>query len=175
MILVVELFSVTLAQMMAALTPSAFISALLNPFVVIVFALFCGITIPKPEIPYFWRVWLYELVPFTRLVGGMVSTELHGRTVQCTELEFNRFAAPVGQTCGEYMADFFAGGGAGYLKNNLTSACEYCAFKVGDEFYEPFGFSFDYRWRDLGILAAFIGTNLIGLFAASRFLNFNRR
>jgi len=88
---------------MAALTPSAFIAALLNPFVVIVFALFCAVTIPKPEIPSFWRVWLYELVPFTRLVGGMVSAELHGRMVECTEREFNRVAAPVGQSCGDYM------------------------------------------------------------------------
>lgn len=175
MILVVELFSVTLGQTIAALTPSSFISSLLNPFLVIVFALFCGVTIPKPQIPKFWRVWLYELVPFTRLIGGMVTTELHDRVVECAPMEFNRFAAPGGLSCGEYMADFFASGGPGYLKNNITRACEYCAYKVGDEFYQPFGFSFDYRWRDLGILAGFIGSNLIILFAASRFLNFNRR
>jgi ATP-binding cassette, subfamily G (WHITE), member 2, SNQ2 len=175
MILIVEVFSVTLGQTLAALTPSSFISALLNPFIVIVFALFCGVTIPKPQIPKFWRVWLYELVPFTRLVGGMVSTELQGRVVECTDREFNRFAAPEGVSCGEYMASFFERGGPGYLRDNATSACEYCAFKVGEQFYEPFGFRFENRWRDLGILAAFIGTNMALLFGASRFLNFNRR
>jgi ATP-binding cassette, subfamily G (WHITE), member 2, SNQ2 len=175
MILVVELFSVTLGQAIAALTPSTLISALLNPFIIIVFALFCGVTIPKPQIPKFWRMWLYELVPFTRLVGGMVSTELHDRVVECRPSEFNVFTAPEGQSCGEYMASFFETGGPGYLRDNVTSVCEYCAYKVGDEFYEPFGFSFDHRWRDLGILAGFVGTNLIILFAASRFLNFNRR
>jgi ATP-binding cassette, subfamily G (WHITE), member 2, SNQ2 len=174
-ILIVELFSVTLGQTMAALTPSSFISSLLNPFVVIVFALFCGVTIPKPQIPKFWRLWLYELVPFTRLVGGMVSTELHDRVVECKAVEFNAFSAPDGLTCGEYMADFFANGGPGYIRDNVTSACEYCAYRVGDEFYEPFGFSFEQRWRDLGILVAFIASNLVILFAASRFLNFNRR
>jgi ATP-binding cassette, subfamily G (WHITE), member 2, SNQ2 len=175
MILIVELFSVTLGQMIAALTPSSFISSLLNPFVVIVFALFCGVTIPKPQIPKFWRVWLYELVPFTRLVGGMVTTELHGRMVECNPQEYNRFTAPAGQTCGEYMRDFFESGGPGYLRDNVTSACEYCAFRVGDQFYQPFGFEFESRWRDLGILAAFIASNLIILFGASRLLNFDRR
>ena len=73
MILITELFSVTLGQMIAALTPSSFISALLNPFIIITFALFCGVAIPPPQIPTFWRSWLYQLDPFTRLVGGMVS------------------------------------------------------------------------------------------------------
>jgi ATP-binding cassette, subfamily G (WHITE), member 2, SNQ2 len=36
--------------------------------------------------------------------------------------------------------------------------------KVGDQFYQGLGFQFDNRWRDLGILAAFIGSNLIFLF-----------
>ncbi|RMZ85272.1 hypothetical protein DV738_g374, partial [Chaetothyriales sp. CBS 135597] len=174
-VLITELFSVTLGQMIAALTPSSFISSLLNPFVVIIFALFCGVTIPKPQIPGFWRAWLYQLNPFTRLVSGMVTTELHGRTVVCKSVELNSFPAPAGQTCGEYMSDFFAAGGPGYLVNNVTDICEYCAYKVGDQFYSPFGMSFEHRWRDLGIFAAFIGSNLILLFIGSRYLNFNRR
>ena len=72
-ILITELFSVTLGQMISACTPSSFIAILLNPFVIITFALFCGVTIPQPQIPKFWRAWLYQLDPFTRLVGGMVS------------------------------------------------------------------------------------------------------
>ncbi|KAF2157433.1 ABC transporter [Myriangium duriaei CBS 260.36] len=175
MILITEFFSVTLGQMLSALTPSTFIAMLLNPFVIIIFALFCGVTIPKPQIPKFWRSWLYQLNPLTRLVGGMIVTELHGQSVVCTESELNRFTAPAGQTCGEYMEAFFSRGGAGYIVNNATSACEYCAYKIGDQFYEPFGLSFDNRWRDLGILLAFIGSNLIILFLGSRFLNYNRR
>jgi len=175
MILITELFSVTLGQMIAALTPSPFISALVNPFIIIVFALFCGVTVPRPLIPGFWRVWLYELDPFTRLIGGMVVTELHDRPVVCTPQEFNRFTAPAGQTCGEYMSNFFASGGSGYLLNNATSECDFCAYRVGDQFYEPLGYEFGHRWRELGILAAFIGSNLIILFVAARYVNFNRR
>jgi ABC-type multidrug transport system ATPase subunit len=170
-ILITEFFAVTLGQMVAALTPSPFISSLTNPFLIITFALFCGVTIPKPQIPGFWRAWLYQLDPFTRLIGGMVVTELHGRPVECTEMEFNTFTAPPGQTCGSYMAPFFAAGGAGYLANNDTQNCQYCAYKVGDQFYEPLGYEFGNRWRDLGILAAFIGSNLIILFVAVSILS----
>lgn len=164
MILITELFSVTLGQMVAALTPSPVISALLNPFIIITFALFCGVTIPEAAIPKFWRVWLYQLDPFTRLIGGMVVTELHERPVQCTMSELQRFAAPAGQTCGDYMSNFFDAGGAGYIVNNVTSACEYCAYKVGDQFYSGLNFQFDNRWRDLGIMIAFCGSNLLFLF-----------
>lgn len=73
------------------------------------------------------------------------------------------------------MADFFAAGGPGYIVNNQTSDCAYCAYAVGDQFYEPLGISFSTRWRDFGILVAFIGSNLILLFIGSRYLNFNRR
>ncbi|KAF2096243.1 hypothetical protein NA57DRAFT_67762 [Rhizodiscina lignyota] len=174
-VLVTEFFSVTLGQMVAALTPSPFISALLNPPIIIVFALFCGVTVPRPQIPGFWRAWLYQLDPFTRLIAGMVVTELHDRPVVCKEGELNRFTAPSGQTCGEYMKNFFTAGGPGYIVDNSTSDCGYCAYSVGDQFYEPLGYSFDHRWRDFGIFAAFIGSNLILLFLAARYLNFNKR
>lgn len=163
-VLITEVFAVTLAQMISALTPSTFIAVLLNPFVIIVFALFCGVTIPKPQIPKFWRAWLYQLDPFTRLIGGMVVTELHDLPVKCTSAELNHFTAPVGQTCGGYMTNYFAAGGPGYIVNNATSDCSYCAYSVGDQFYTALDLSFDNRWRDLGIFAAFIGSNLILLF-----------
>lgn len=140
------------------------ISMLLNPFIIITFALFCGVTIPYPQMPAFWRAWLFQLDPFTRLVGGMVVTELHGRHVVCHPEELNYFNAPAGQTCGDYMNSFFASGGAGYIVDNATNACSYCAYKLGDQFYTALGFEYDNRWRDLGILTAFIGSNLIFLF-----------
>jgi ATP-binding cassette subfamily G (WHITE) protein 2 (SNQ2) len=105
----------------------------------------------------------------------MVVTELHNLPVVCKPSEFNEFRAPSGQNCGEYMADFFSRGAPGYLLDNATSVCKYCAYKVGDEFYQPLGYEFKNRWRDLGIFAAFIGSNLVILFLAARYLNFNRR
>lgn len=63
LVLITELFAVTLAQTISAWTPSTFIAVLFNPFVIIIFALFCGVAVPKPSIPGFWRAWLYELDP----------------------------------------------------------------------------------------------------------------
>ncbi|CRK36180.1 hypothetical protein BN1708_006955 [Verticillium longisporum] len=175
MILITELFSVTLGQMLASLTPSAFISSQFDPFIMITFALFCGVAVPPPQMPAFWRAWLYQLDPFTRLIGGMVTTALHELEVICKGVELNPFNAPSGQNCGEYMSDFFANGGAGYIVDNSTSECQYCAFEVGDEFYTPLGFGFDKRWRDMGIFLAFFASNIVIIFLGARFLNFNRR
>ncbi|SPN99046.1 probable ABC transporter [Cephalotrichum gorgonifer] len=174
-VLITEIFSITLGQVLAALAPSAYMSTQFDPFVMITFALFCGVTIPAPQMPGFWKAWLYQLDPFTRLISGMVTTELHQLPVRCSPQELNRFTAPDNQTCGEYMKNFFAGGGLGYLTDESASDCEYCAFRVGDEFYHTLAFSFDKRWRDLGILTAFIGSNLIILFLASRYVNYNKR
>ncbi|KAI0004345.1 ABC-2 type transporter-domain-containing protein [Xylariaceae sp. FL0662B] len=175
MVLITEFFAVTLGQVLASISPSAFVSSQFDPFIVITFALFCGVTIPAPQMPGFWRAWLYQLDPFTRLIGGTVTTALDSLKVNCLPQEMNVFSAPEGQNCGEYMKDFFDAGGLGYLADNATSACQYCAYKVGNQFYEPLGFTFANRWRDLGIFLAFVGSNLIILFAAGRFLNFNRR
>ncbi|KAF0644810.1 hypothetical protein FPSE5266_09498 [Fusarium pseudograminearum] len=175
MILITELFAVTLGQGLASITPSPFISSQFDPILIITFSLFCGVTIPPPQMPGFWRAWMYQLTPFTRLISGMVTTALHGVEVVCKQSELNAFSAPPNMTCGEYMEPFFEQGGRGYLVNNSTQDCEYCAYKVGDEFYSTFNLSFDNRWRDLGIYACFIVSNLIILVTASRYLNWNRR
>jgi ATP-binding cassette subfamily G (WHITE) protein 2 (SNQ2) len=177
MVLITEIFAVTLGQGLASITPSPFISAQFDPFIIINFALFCGVTIPPPQMPGFWRAWLYQLDPFTRLIGGMVTTALHGVEVVCKQSELNAFSAPSNMTCSEYMEPFFSNGGSGYLTQGSQDSqdCEYCAYKVGDEFYSTFNLSFDNRWRDLGIYFCFIVSNLIILVTASRFLNWNRR
>ncbi|KAI1424678.1 ABC-2 type transporter [Xylaria sp. FL1777] len=175
MVLITELFAVSLGQVLAAISPSAFVSSQYDPFIVITFSLFCGVTIPYPQIIPFWRSWLYQLDPFTRLISGTITTALHELNVRCTSHELNSFLAPPGETCGSYMKKFFDVGGSGYLVNNDTSNCEYCAYSSGDQFYNQFEYTFDTRWRDLGIFIAFVASNTIILFAATRFLNWNRR
>lgn len=164
MVLITELFSVTLGQGLSALTPSPRVSTQFDPFITILFALFCGVTIPPSQMPEGWRSWLYQLDPFTRLIGACVTTALHGLKVVCKSSELNRFTAPNGTTCGDYMQPFFERGASGYLVSNSTQNCEYCEYGVGDEFYIPLGLSFDHRWRDLGIFLCFVGSNIIILF-----------
>jgi ATP-binding cassette subfamily G (WHITE) protein 2 (SNQ2) len=166
MVLVVEFFAVLLGQMIAALTPSPKISSLLNPPVIITMALFSGVTVPAPQMPHFWRSWLFEVDPFARLVGGFLVTELHGRTIKCRDSELQNFTPPINQTCGEYMTSFFDSGGPGYIVNNMSTHCQYCAYRTGDEFYIPLGYTFEKRWEDLGRLAVYIGSSLIILLIA---------
>lgn len=175
MVLITELFAVSLGQLLAAISPSAFVSSQYDPFIVITFALFCGVTIPYPQMPYFWRSWLYQLDPFTRLISGTITTALHGLNVRCRSSELNIFTAPPGETCGSYMETFFSSGGPGYLVDSNATNCEYCAYSIGDQFYGAFQYTFDTRWRDLGIFIAFVASNTIILFAATRYLNWNRR
>ena len=92
-ILFMLLFGVTLGQMVAALSPSVQVGPLIrflwyhstlylqvavlfNPFIGIVLATFCGVTIPFPTMAHFWKSWLYQLDPYTRTLAAMVSTEL---------------------------------------------------------------------------------------------------
>ncbi|KAE8228553.1 hypothetical protein CF326_g6508 [Tilletia indica] len=91
--LLVQFFSVTLAQAIAALSPSIYMAAITNPFLIIIFSLFCGVTITKPNIPGYWRSWLYQLDPFTRLVGGLVANELGGLESRCATGPQRRISA----------------------------------------------------------------------------------
>ncbi|KAI5285157.1 hypothetical protein KEM54_000777, partial [Ascosphaera aggregata] len=164
MIMACEFFSVTLGQAIAALTPDAMMAARLNPFITIVLSLFCGVNIPKPNIPKFWK-WLYQVDPFTRLIAGMVVTELHEKPVHCKPTEYNAFVPPSNTTCGEYTEPFFERGAPGYLlSETATDYCRYCAYAVGDEFYKPLEMSWGNRWRDVGLMWMFVVTNLVILF-----------
>ncbi len=39
-----------------------------NPFLLVLFSIFCGVTVTPANIQYFWREWMYPLDPFTRLI-----------------------------------------------------------------------------------------------------------
>lgn len=175
-ILVTEIYSVTLGQMVAALSPSITIAALFNPFILVVFTSFAGVVAPPPTLPYFWRSWMYELNPFTRLISGLVSTALYNVPVQCDPEEFNRFPAPAGQTCGEY-AGAFAQAVGGYLDNpNATGEdCNFCQYSVGQSFYTPLEIDFATRGRDIGIYVCYVVFNIFVLLLAARFLSYTKR
>ncbi|KDQ63067.1 hypothetical protein JAAARDRAFT_119769 [Jaapia argillacea MUCL 33604] len=174
-IIFLELFGVTLGQAIGALSPSIQVAVLFNPFLAVTLGTFCGVTIPYPAMAKFWRSWLYQLDPYTRVLSAMLSTELHGLTIQCQSDEFAVFNPPVSQTCLTWANEFVAGFG-GYIDNpNDTQACRYCQYKVGDEFFVPLNIQYSNRWRDVWILFAFFVFNLIATIMASRFLRYARR
>ncbi|KAG8687546.1 hypothetical protein FRC11_007050 [Ceratobasidium sp. 423] len=155
MTLVTEIFSVTLGQMLAVLTPSVYIISLLNPF--ILFPLFCGVTNPKASVPAFWRAWLYHLDPFTRLSHFWLG---HHRVTRSPK----------------YLAGDFVNTTVSYPDNpSATADCRYCPYSVGDDFYVGLDLSFDTRWRDLGIMVEFIVFNIIVTLIASKLFKFAER
>lgn len=116
-----------------------------------------------------------QLDPFTRLISGLVTTELHDLFIYCEPQEFSTFSPPAGQTCQQWASSFVQAVG-GYIDNpDATADCRYCQYRVGDDFLRGLNISFDDRWRDLGIFVAYIGFNMIVTLVAARFLRYAKR
>ncbi|KAI9507719.1 ABC-2 type transporter-domain-containing protein [Russula earlei] len=168
-IIFVELFGVSLGQLVAAITPSVQVGILLDPFIMVVLTVFCGVIIPYPNLVHTWRVWVYQFNPFTRLMSAMLSTEVHGLQIRCKPVEFAIFDPPPGQSCATWANDFVDAFG-GYLENpNDTQRCRYCQYKacaatnlcffrlIGDEYIKSLNMPYDDRWKDTCLIFAFFG------------------
>ncbi|KAG0005760.1 hypothetical protein BGZ80_009616 [Entomortierella chlamydospora] len=175
MIVIFCLFAITLGQLIAALTPSTTVAALLNPFIFSSLNLFCGVMISKALMPKFWSSWLYWLDPYHYIIEALVSVQLHDVPVACKSDEFSIFNAPPGQTCGSYAATFLEVA-TGYINNpNATSRCEYCQYSYGQDFYESLSMDFANRWRNLGIICLYLVFNICMVVTAIRFVRWDRR
>ncbi|KAL2705150.1 hypothetical protein AAEP93_000400 [Penicillium crustosum] len=130
--------------------------------VVLLFAMsltFCGVMQPPTALPGFW-IFMYRVSPFTYWIGGMAGTQLHNRQVVCSTSELSIFNPPSGQTCGEYLMKYVTAAGGQLLNPEATSDCSYCSLKVADQYLSTAGISYSDRWRNFGIMWAFIGFNI---------------
>ncbi|KAI3201102.1 hypothetical protein CBS147311_5163 [Penicillium roqueforti] len=126
--------------------------------VVLLFAMsltFCGVMQPPDALPGFW-IFMYRVSPFTYWIGGMASTQLHNRQVVCSTAELAIFNPPSGYTCGQYLMKYAAAAGGQITNPDATSECGYCSLKVADQFMETAGIYYGDRWRNFGIMWAFI-------------------
>ncbi|KAJ1912602.1 ATP-binding cassette transporter snq2 [Mycoemilia scoparia] len=161
MYITLTIFSVTLGQAIIAFVPNDIIAALLNPIFTSFMLLFCGVTNPYPTMPKFWRSWMYWLTPIRYFVEGVVTNELYDLDIVCKPEQFYVFQPPSDQTCGDYAADFLKTG-PGYLKNpDASSDCQYCPFKVGQEYFVTLDWDFANRYRNFGIMLAFLVFNCL--------------
>lgn len=174
-VFITELYAVALGQLIASITPTIQIAALFTAPIQIILSNMCGVTIPYPVISKFWRPWLYQIDPFTRMLAAILSTELTGLKITCKPEEFSVFNPPSSQTCAAWANDFVNAAG-GYLDNpNDSAGCRYCQYKVGDEYFRPLNIQFSNRWRDVGIFFCFFAFNFTATIIASRYLRFARR
>ncbi|KWU42587.1 hypothetical protein RHOSPDRAFT_20945 [Rhodotorula sp. JG-1b] len=154
MILITEMFAVTLGQAVASLAPSIYSAAMTNPFLLIIFSLFCGVTVPKPNMPSFYSKY-YWLNPLTYLISGLTVNELHGLPVRCTDSEFSIVQPPSSQTCNEWLGPFIASAG-GYVNNpNASDNCQYCQYAAGDQFYRALDIKWSDRGRNIGVYVCY--------------------
>jgi ABC-type multidrug transport system permease subunit len=113
---------------------------------------------------------MYPLNPLTRIISGMVSTELDGLEVRCIARELVSFIPPSGQTCQQWAGEFVTAAGGYLVDGNATDICDYCQYAVGNQFFEPLQIFYDDRWRDWGILLAFVISNSLIAIAASKYI-----
>ncbi|KAF9365572.1 hypothetical protein BGX34_009398 [Mortierella sp. NVP85] len=175
MLIVFCMFAVSLGQLIAALTPSTTVAALLNPFIFSALNLFCGVMIPKLAMPKFWSSWMYWLDPYRYIIEGLVTAQLHDVPVSCKSDEFSVFNTPAGQTCGQYAAEFLKHATGSLNNPNDTSNCQYCEYSLGQDFYNGLSMDFDNRWRNLGILCVYLAFNLIMVPIVIRYIRWDRR
>jgi len=117
--------------------------------------IFNGVMQSPTALPGFW-IFMYRVSPLTYWVGGMAGTMLHGRQVECSSSEVSVFNPPTGQTCGQYMATYLTAA-EGTLQNpQATSDCRYCSLTVADQFLAGSGISYSDRWRNFGLVWAYI-------------------
>ncbi|KAK3381978.1 ABC-2 type transporter-domain-containing protein [Podospora didyma] len=125
--------------------------------------IFCGVLASPDTLPRFW-IFMYHLSPFTYLVSAMLSVGVANTAVQCASNEFLRFA-PANGTCREYMETYISIAG-GYLDDpSNTVECAFCPMDNTNVFLASVHSSYDDRWRNFGIMFAFIIFNIFAALA----------
>ncbi|KAH8834333.1 ABC-2 type transporter-domain-containing protein [Flagelloscypha sp. PMI_526] len=124
--------------------------------------LFCGILAPGNGLGG-W-IWMNRLSPFTYIVGGMLATGLAGTTVVCDPTEISVIQPPIGQTCGQYLEAFIRMAGSSLSNPEASRDCQLCAISSTDQFLLGLGINPSDKWRNFGILWAYIVFNIAGAF-----------
>ncbi|PHH86006.1 hypothetical protein CDD83_10881 [Cordyceps sp. RAO-2017] len=121
--------------------------------------IFCGVLATPQSLPGFW-IFLYRLSPFTYLVSGLLATGIGNAQVRCADNELLHFRPPANQTCGEYLTPFDRLAGGRVLRPEATDLCSYCPLADTNSFLAGVSSSYADRWRNFGILWAYIVFNI---------------
>ena len=104
---------------------------------------------------------MYRVSPFTYLIDGMLSTGLANTKAVCSSIEYVKFDPPPGNTCLQYMSHYINTTG-GYLTNEgATANCEFCTLGDTNLYLAQVSSSYANRWRNFGIMWAFIIFNVV--------------
>lgn len=101
---------------------------------------------------------------------------LGGRPVTCSNREVSIFDPPVGQTCGAYLERYASATGGVIQNPGATVDCHFCSLSNADQFLASVNIHYSERWRNFGILFAFIAFNMflaVSTYWLFRVVNFN--
>ncbi|KAF4987866.1 hypothetical protein FDECE_15275 [Fusarium decemcellulare] len=159
---VIQLFiyASAFAQMTIAALPDAQTAGSIVTVLSMMSTIFSGVLQTPNALPGFW-IFMYRVSPFTYWIAGIVATVLHDRSVTCSSTETSTFDPPSGQTCREYLEPILSSA-PGRLQNpRATEQCRYCAFRNADQYLAGSKIVWSERWRNYGIMWAFIGFNMM--------------
>ncbi|KAI6897200.1 pleiotropic drug resistance protein, ABC superfamily, partial [Hortaea werneckii] len=156
---VAYLFASSFGHMLIAGIEEEQIASSLATLMGIMMYAFCGVLSGPNALPGFW-IFMYRVNPFTYLVSSLLSATLGDAPIECTESELQRFFSPKGQTCAEYLGPYLRANG-GYIEDpSASDTCQYCRMRSTNDFLAGTGIEFSNRWRDWGIMCAYIVFNV---------------
>ena len=161
-----QLYYSSFAQAVATISPNAMIASMLFATLFSFVIVFCGVVQPPPQLPYFWRKWMFRLSPFTWIVEGMMGNFIHDQPVQCEPDEFNVLYPPSGMSCDDYLGDFSwtfdkapPESRTGYYEQGPNGTCRYCMMRHGEDYLQSILLDSSHRYRDIGFIIAYIAFN----------------
>ena len=104
---------------------------------------------------------MYRVSPLTYIVDGIAATALHGEPVVCSQSETLVFEPVVGMTCGAYLQAYLMQAPGKLLNPSSTTECHYCPLSNSDQFLATSSITWDTRWRNFGIVWAYIVFNIV--------------
>ncbi|KAK5221115.1 ATP-binding cassette transporter snq2 [Exophiala xenobiotica] len=153
------LFMSSWGQWICAFAPSFTVISNVLPFFFVILGIFNGVVRPYPQLPVFWKYFVYWLNPSTWWISGVLAATLRNLPIQCREGESTLFNAPPGQTCQGYAGEFVRSVGQGYVQATANGTCAYCPYASGEEYLATLSIRPDQKWRDFGVFLVFVVTN----------------
>lgn len=110
--------------------------------------------------PHFW-IWMNRVSPFTYFVSSVLTTGLSGTSVECSSIEWLTVSPPDGQTCGHYLDPYVQTVKGKLLNPEASVDCKICPMSKTDQFLESLNMSYSDVGRNIGLLFAYIGFNIV--------------
>ncbi|EDK44697.1 multidrug resistance protein CDR1 [Lodderomyces elongisporus NRRL YB-4239] len=119
--------------------------------------LFCGVLATKLDLPGFW-IFMYYCNPLTYLIQGILVSSLANTNVVCNANEMVPVVPPQGMSCNQFLGPFIQRVG-GYVES-VDGVCYFCLMGSTNVFLHSLNAEYSERWRNWGIVIAFIVINM---------------